>query len=88
LTTHIVLLGLLLGAWTFAQAPASRTAEFEKRSRDVEAKELAVPFKGITVNGAIEPGLWSTSPRPATTTTPKPGRTTSSWTTPAYAAPI
>ena len=59
LTTHTVLIGLMLGAWTFAQAPASRIADFEKRSRDIEAKELAIPFKGITANGAVEPGLFA-----------------------------
>ena len=59
LTTHTVLIGLMLGAWTFAQAPASRVADFEKRSRDIEAKELAIPFKGITANGAAEAGLFA-----------------------------
>jgi hypothetical protein len=49
-----------LAGWAFAQAPAPRgVEEFEKRSRATEAKELAVPFKGITTNGQIEPGLFS-----------------------------
>jgi hypothetical protein len=59
LTTHTLLVGLLLGAWTFAQAPALRIAEFEKRSRGIEAKELAIPFKGITARGDVEPGLFA-----------------------------
>jgi hypothetical protein len=46
----------MLGAWAAAQ---SRTADFEKRSRDIEAKELAVPFKGLTTAGSVEPGLFA-----------------------------
>jgi hypothetical protein len=58
LIVHAGIVALLLGTWAFAQAPR-RVEEFEKRSRDLEAKELAVPFKGITANGQIEPGLFS-----------------------------
>ena len=53
LTTHMLVIGLMLGAWTYAQQ-----ANPEQRSRDLEAKELAIPFKGITANGQIEPGLF------------------------------
>ena len=56
LTFHTLLVAVMLGAWAIAQ---SRTAEFEKRSRDIEAKELAVPFKGLTAAGAVEPGLFA-----------------------------
>ena len=59
LITHTVVVTSLLATWTFAQAPGSRTAEFEKRSRDIEAKELAIPFKGITATGTIEPRLFA-----------------------------
>jgi hypothetical protein len=60
LIVHAGIVALLLGTWALAQAPAQRSVEeFEKRSRDLEAKELAVPFKGITANGQIEPGLFS-----------------------------
>jgi hypothetical protein len=51
--THTLVIGTMLGAWTYAQ-PASPA----QRSRDLEAKELAVPFKGITANGQIESGLF------------------------------
>ena len=57
LTAHAGIILLLLATWTFAQAPRS-VEEFEKRSRDIEARELAVPFKGITANGQVEPGLF------------------------------
>ena len=60
LIVHAGIIALLLGTWAFAQAPAPRSVEeFEKRSRDVEAKELAVPFKGITANDQAEPGLFA-----------------------------
>jgi hypothetical protein len=59
LITHTAVVAFGLATLTFAQAPASRIAEFEKRSRDVEAKELAVPFKGLTATGTIEPGLFA-----------------------------
>src|SRR5688500_20186487 len=67
LITHTVLITSMLATWTFAQAPASRTAEFEKRSRDIEAKELAIPFKGITAKGSIEPGLFAVKSTGAST---------------------
>jgi hypothetical protein len=51
--THTLVIGTMLGAWTYAQQ-ASPT----QRSRDLEAKELAVPFTGITANGQIESGLF------------------------------
>src|SRR5687768_10868226 len=56
LIAHTLLVAVLLGVWGFAQ---SRTAEFEKRSRDLEVKELAIPFKGVTATGTVEPGLFA-----------------------------
>jgi hypothetical protein len=56
LIAHTLLVAVLLGVWGFAQ---SRTAEFEKRSRDLEANELAIPFKGVTATGTVEPGLFA-----------------------------
>jgi hypothetical protein len=56
---HTLLIAVMLGAWALAQAPASRLAEFEKRSRDTEVKELAIPFKGITASGTVETGLFA-----------------------------
>jgi hypothetical protein len=51
--THTLVIGTMLGAWTYAQQ-----ASPAQRSRDLEAKELAVTFKGITANGQIESGLF------------------------------
>lgn len=48
----------MLAAWAYAQAPGGQAAA-EKRSRDIEARELAIPFKGITTNGQIAPGLFA-----------------------------
>src|SRR5580700_3502130 len=43
-----------------SQGPAGdRVARFRQMSRDAETKGLAEPFKGITTNGAVEPGLFS-----------------------------
>ncbi|MGD9905442.1 MAG: DUF3500 domain-containing protein [Vicinamibacterales bacterium] len=54
LTTHTAIVGVMLSAWTFAQQ-----ADPTQRSRDLEARELATPFTGITANGRVEPGLFS-----------------------------
>lgn len=54
LLTHTLMIGTMLGAWAFAEQTSP-----EQRSRALEAKELAVPFKGITANGQVEPGLFS-----------------------------
>jgi hypothetical protein len=59
LTVHSGVVAMLLGTWAIAQTPASRIADFEKRSRATEARELAVPFKGITAKGDVEPGLFA-----------------------------
>ena len=53
LTAHTALIAFMLAAWTYAQQ-----ANPEQRSRNLEAKELAIPFKGITANGQVEPGLF------------------------------
>ena len=37
---------------------ADRTARFLQMSKDAEARGLAEPFKGITTNGTVEPGLF------------------------------
>jgi hypothetical protein len=51
---------LLVVAAAFSQAPQGSLMErFASRSRDAEAKGLADPFKGITRNGAVEPGLFA-----------------------------
>jgi hypothetical protein len=44
----------------FSQAPpGDRMARFRQMSHDAEAKGLAEPFKGITTNGSVEPGLFA-----------------------------
>ncbi len=59
-----VLSGVLLGAvgagtLLVAQGPGpGRIAEWAKRSRDIEARELATPFKGVTADGTLAPGLF------------------------------
>jgi uncharacterized protein DUF3500 len=54
--THIF--GVLIAA--LSQDPAGdRVARFRQMSHDAETKGLAAPFKGITTNGAAEPGLFS-----------------------------
>ncbi len=60
LTPHTVLVGLMLGAWAFAQAPQPRNLDdLDKRSRAAEAAGLKEPFKGITANGQVETGLFA-----------------------------
>ena len=41
------------------QAMAERAARFRQQSSDAEAKGLSEPFKGITVEGAVTPGLFA-----------------------------
>ena len=64
---RLVLVGVIatrLGAATYesrAAQPAaeSRTERFARMSRDAEAKGLAEPFKGVTADGAVVPGLYA-----------------------------
>jgi hypothetical protein len=50
--------GVLIAA--LSQSPAGdRMARFRQMSHDAGTKGLAEPFKGITTNGAVEPGLFS-----------------------------
>lgn len=49
----------LLDSTAFTQQPAQdRVERFRLMSRDAETKGLAEPFKGITANGQIVPGLF------------------------------
>jgi hypothetical protein len=59
----ISVLGLLLAfatAQALSQQPtaADRQARFTQMSKDWEAKGLAEPFKGVTADGKVEPGLF------------------------------
>ena len=62
LRTGLFLLPLALAAQPdttdYAEATLSRKALFEER----EAKALAEPFKGVTANGEIQPGLFPVKP--------------------------
>lgn len=41
------------------QAIAERAARFKQQSIDAEAKGLSEPFKGVTTNGTVAPGLFA-----------------------------
>jgi len=53
-----------LAPWAFGQerTPAETAAYFRRMSEDFERKGLADPFKGITTDGNVIPGLFETSP--------------------------
>src|SRR5882724_7065555 len=51
---------LLAMTYAWSQPPAAPTPErFRQMSIDAETRGLADPFKGITTNGTVEPGLYS-----------------------------
>jgi Protein of unknown function (DUF3500) len=52
----------LLARQSFAQQPQSMAARFRQMSDDFEKKGLAEPFKGITADGNIVPGLFPIQP--------------------------
>jgi len=59
----LFVLGLLFGPTARSQAPQNETheqraARFRQMSIDAEMKGLAEPFKGITTQGRVEPGLF------------------------------
>src|SRR5437899_3280788 len=50
----------ILAATLLSQNTADdRKEQFRTRSIDAETKGLAEPFKGITTNGSVEPGLFA-----------------------------
>jgi hypothetical protein len=55
----------------YAESDAERRVRFARMSREAEAKGLADPFKGVTANGSVEPGLF---PIRATKVSTKPMR--------------
>src|SRR6185503_12042297 len=64
LCSALFVLGLLFGPAVRSQAPQTETheqraARFRQMSIDAEAKGLAEPFKGITAQGRVEPGLFA-----------------------------
>ena len=50
--------------WAFGQeqTPAGMAERYRQMSEEAEAKGLAEPFKGITTNGIVLPGLFQISP--------------------------
>ena len=50
--------------WAFGQeqSPAEMAERYRQISEEAEAKGLAEPFKGITTNGSVLPGLFQISP--------------------------
>jgi len=61
LTCFSLLIGLLgSGITAHAQQPSSDRAErFQRLSKEAESRGLAEPFKGITTDGNLVPGLFS-----------------------------
>jgi hypothetical protein len=56
----------VLAPWTMGQQEARSSSEmaerFRKRSEDYEKEGLAAPFKGITADGEVVPGLFEIKP--------------------------
>jgi len=50
--------GALLAPYAFPQNAPDTAERFRQMSADYERRGLAEPFKGITANGAVEPGLF------------------------------
>ena len=50
--------GVLLARDTFPQSAPDMAERFRQMSAESERKGLAEPFKGITTNGSVEPGLF------------------------------
>jgi hypothetical protein len=58
----VLLTSMIVQPHVMSQAPeshAQRAERFRRMSVDAEAKGLAEPFKGLTANGRIEPGLFA-----------------------------
>ncbi len=53
-----VIPGAILASDAFSQSAPDMAERFRKMSADYEKKGLAEPFKGITTNGTVEPGLF------------------------------
>lgn len=51
--------GAILAPNAFPQNASDMAEAFRRRSAEAESKGLADPFKGITANGTIEPGLFN-----------------------------
>ena len=60
LFAHTALIAFMLTTWALAQAPQPRNLDdLNQRSRAAEAAGLKEPFKGLTTNGQVEPGVFA-----------------------------
>jgi hypothetical protein len=57
-----VIPGALLAPHAFSQDAKATADRFRQMSAEYERKGLAEPFKGITTNGTVEPGLFNIQP--------------------------
>jgi hypothetical protein len=55
----VVLLGLAYHRAQSQQPALTQTERFRQMSLEAESKGLADPFKGVTANGTVQPGLYS-----------------------------
>ena len=55
----VLALTLLLPAPGIAQVTGERLAQFRTRSAEAERAGLAQPFRGVTTNGQVQPGLFA-----------------------------
>ncbi len=55
---RLLIPGSLFATRALAQQPSDQAEAFRRRSEDFEAKGLAEPFKGLTANGEVAPGLF------------------------------
>ena len=55
---RLLIPGSLFATRALAQQPSDQAEAFRRRSEDFEARGLAEPFKGLTANGEVTPGLF------------------------------
>ena len=55
---RLLIPGSFFATRALAQQPSDQAELFRRRSADFEAKGLAEPFKGLTTNGQVAPGLF------------------------------
>src|SRR5262245_62560875 len=55
---RLLIPGSFFATRALAQQPADQAERFRRMSADFEAKGLAEPFKGLTTNGEVTPGLF------------------------------
>ena len=55
---RVLIPGSVFATRALAQQPADQAESFRRRSEEFEAKGLAEPFKGLTANGEVAPGLF------------------------------